>query len=1107
MASIQKQETLLSIDFNTSCIKAITKLYLKAQDACKFSLFCKQLTINKISLNSSPLQYSYHQPSQQCQWLSYALNNTLETNDLMDTLWGLWDYEQQQNGYLSINLPRPGEFSVLIEYQIQNPVAGLRFLSYNSQQMLITESWHESKRFWMPCLDGIHHKYPLSIEFQVPNTHFVVSSGELSGTITENSSIFFQYSMNTYISSIGFCIIPSPIIIQDPSNLLVTHFTLTKKKELRYTIDSSEYSTIKNSSRFSYGKMMKSLTEKFGKVFPFGSQKVVFLPYVGDTLRFAGLSILDESLLLDEKVYEGVNKTIRELVAAASYNWLECLHRMASWEDYWLVLGLQEYLARDYIGEIGGLNELKFLIHKEVKLYCSYVERGLELHPLCSLFFTSPNELMTDPVFRLKSGLIFYMIEGKVGKNYLINVLQVFLSPLSSTSDFIKLFKKMYRKSLKEFAKNWIYGTGAPLLKFKFSYNKRDNTLDFTVDQTPIFQGYLNSSCNKQFSSLGNTNYSVPLRMNMMRFYSGPISLMIYETDGMEIEIDIKTIEVNKEHFKTQIPCKKKLKKPNNPKRREETEEEKNNREKECPVLWVRVDPDFEMLRKVEICYNDLMWMDQLKKEKDDVIAQYEAIMAACANSDIAAEQIGIDYTKMLNILYEKLEDKNCFYRVRMKAAKSLSAISYPINAYKGLNYLIYYFKTRHFDKKIIKPNDFSSRDEYFVDKTVIKSIIKVSDMSLTHNYSRIRVNSGFVVEFLADILKNNDNSTNFWDDSYWKGNLLEVLGGTTNPVYINQIFNEMIWNFKIDLTIPSSNYIITRSCLKGILKLSQHHKVSLESTFNYFSSHIQQYPPLIQGKILMFMVNYLYIQHESPLEFFKIPLKLIKTYPQHANIYTKVIQKMLIKLANTDWVLQECRNSEVFRSTLWDLCTSPYATANPFYASTLVSVYKYFFPRNWTSDAVDPAWEEKMDLDPSQHRFEAIDISKGTWEEWAAEILSRMMKHEYAGPFLYPVDYEAEELFDYPEIITHPMDLSTVQAKLKDSSYSNFHDFVSDMRLIFDNCRLYNAEGCNLYKHAEILDSLFRDLVSPIEDTLGISQPKVNLKFRMFAGDIQLAV
>ena len=70
------------------------------------------------------------------------------------------------------------------------------------------------------------------------------------------------------------------------------------------------------------------------------------------------------------------------------------------------------------------------------------------------MFFTNPNELQTDPVFALKSGLVFHMIESKVGKLHLRNVLQVFLSPKTTTSEFIKCFKKLYRISLKEFAKN-----------------------------------------------------------------------------------------------------------------------------------------------------------------------------------------------------------------------------------------------------------------------------------------------------------------------------------------------------------------------------------------------------------------------------------------------------------------------------------------------------------------------------------------------------------------------------------------------------------------------------------------------------------------------------
>lgn len=240
-------------------------------------------------------------------------------------------------------------------------------------------------------------------------------------------------------------------------------------------------------------------------------------------------------------------------------------------------------------------------------------------------------------------------------------------------------------------------------------------------------------------------------------------------------------------------------------------------------------------------------------------------------------------------------------------------------------------------------------------------------------------------------------------------------------------------------------------------------------------------------------------------MEIFRIPLNLIRDRPEYSCFYINSIWKIIKRLANQDWILHEVRASDSLRSQLWDLATSPYSQANSAYSYAVSSLYRYFFPRDWSQDTTDPAWEEKQDVDPYQHRFEAIDLTKGAWEQWAEEVLTRMMKHEYSGPFLEPVDIETDGLYDYLEIITHPMDFATVQNKLGENNYANFHDFVADVRLIFDNCRLYNAEGCTLYKHAEMLDALFRDLVAPIEEHLGVSQPEVRLRLRMFAGDIQI--
>jgi hypothetical protein len=49
------------------------------------------------------------------------------------------------------------------------------------------------------------------------------------------------------------------------------------------------------------------------------------------------------------------------------------------------------------------------------------------------------------------------------------------------------------------------------------------------------------------------------------------------------------------------------------------------------------------------------------------------------------------------------------------------------------------------------------------------------------------------------------------------------------------------------------------------------------------------------------------------------------------------------------------------------------------------------------------------------------------------------------------------EGIPDYFLIVKHPMDLGTVQDKLKRNLYPTPDEFAADMRLVFSNCRLYN--------------------------------------------------
>ncbi|CAG8459717.1 Bromodomain-containing protein [Gigaspora rosea] len=87
---------------------------------------------------------------------------------------------------------------------------------------------------------------------------------------------------------------------------------------------------------------------------------------------------------------------------------------------------------------------------------------------------------------------------------------------------------------------------------------------------------------------------------------------------------------------------------------------------------------------------------------------------------------------------------------------------------------------------------------------------------------------------------------------------------------------------------------------------------------------------------------------------------------------------------------------------------------------------------------------------------------------------LRKKVHWAYAYPFYEPVDAEKLGVPDYYKIITHPMDLSTINRKLESGQYSNADEFESDIRLMFQNCYTYNGRGSEVYNMGKMLEAVF---------------------------------
>ncbi|RMD41277.1 hypothetical protein DV735_g3850, partial [Chaetothyriales sp. CBS 134920] len=74
-------------------------------------------------------------------------------------------------------------------------------------------------------------------------------------------------------------------------------------------------------------------------------------------------------------------------------------------------------------------------------------------------------------------------------------------------------------------------------------------------------------------------------------------------------------------------------------------------------------------------------------------------------------------------------------------------------------------------------------------------------------------------------------------------------------------------------------------------------------------------------------------------------------------------------------------------------------------------------------------------------------------------KIISNLKKSNASAAFRLPVDPVALNIPTYPDIIKHPMDLGTIDQKLKQNLYTCLSDFISDFELIISNCVTFNGK------------------------------------------------
>ncbi|KAK2583060.1 hypothetical protein KPH14_009093 [Odynerus spinipes] len=112
-------------------------------------------------------------------------------------------------------------------------------------------------------------------------------------------------------------------------------------------------------------------------------------------------------------------------------------------------------------------------------------------------------------------------------------------------------------------------------------------------------------------------------------------------------------------------------------------------------------------------------------------------------------------------------------------------------------------------------------------------------------------------------------------------------------------------------------------------------------------------------------------------------------------------------------------------------------------------------------------------------------------------ELLADIRHHRDSWPFLSPVT--KDEVPDYHDIITNPMDFGTIKYKLGSGQYETLQQFFDDCHLVFENCQTYNQEHSSVYNYVyragsrllKYFEKRRKELGLSLKDNTGQPHPK----------------
>ncbi|KAI8903370.1 hypothetical protein EDD86DRAFT_195844 [Gorgonomyces haynaldii] len=654
-------------------------------------------------------------------------------------------------------------------------------------------------RFWMPCLDKPNEKFTVDIMVSVPmdqsllggsrHQMIAVCSGKLLSRLQQDKRFVYLFREDTPISTSSLVIAIGPwesirLVQNKKLDNVDDQFTEKlgnqhSKIEIFYPLG---YKKAVQATTFFLPQAMEFFEQWIGTSYPFDSFKIVFtehlsgLSFIGSSCVVCGLDVLVQESTIDQ-VIETRSLLSQMLVRQWFGHYVSPTH----WDDIWVIIGFVSVISQQFIRKLHGANEDKFRGRKDMER-CVYLD--VNQLPLCPSQMSShlienypehfpcyPEQDPQSPrseLLQLKAALVLQMMEKRMGKGLIQKICnRIIVQTMSgellnglSTLTFLKVARKISGKiEIKEFADQWIFGSGCPIFDVSYHFNRKKMVIELKIKQRSSNDGV--EGCTHKFS--------------------GPFTIRVQEPAG-QFDTEVKIEEyVQQYDIIYHTKYKRIRRQPKKKKKSDEQQEEEEEEEEEEVVAEqlqdgtvelkiaepdritfesIRLDPEGIWLCHKTFEQDDFMWLAILKKEKD-VVAQLESVQGIARINTLAS----------CHTLAALSKDPNLYYRLRIESIYSLMNFDTPELEYAGLTSLMKLLKDQFVmvsSVNLPKRNNFDNLIEYYILCALVDTITRFRSPE-GHSQRMVR-------ELLMDMLEYNDNTHNQFSDSYYVSLLIDSL-------------------------------------------------------------------------------------------------------------------------------------------------------------------------------------------------------------------------------------------------------------------------------------------------------------------------------------------